>query len=339
MTGLERRYRRLMRVYPAGHRAAYEEEMIGVLLSGAPPGRRFPAPADAMDLIRAGLTARLGRAFHLQRGTGWRDAAAVTALFAALLMAGAGINRLIAGLVLWGQGDPLRLHGVDGLMLLDPAMRTVVWPLVVLAAVLGLRRTTVALAVAGVLVQAVVVGLWSVPMNARGLSPVWGLAAGIAITALFAVAVSGRWVRSVLGARGLALAVGGAALAAVTRMPALEGFWVPQGFDQSFFQPGEVIQDWAPVLVLAAATWTAGRWVRRRIAVLSATLFTVVHVLRDVPGLVNVALRGDLGGAEMLSGITVSLLAPVVILGGGLGVLRVLESLADRGHGQVRAHE
>jgi hypothetical protein len=339
VTGLERRYRRLMRVYPAGHRAAYEEEMIGVLLSGAPPGRRFPAPADAMDLIRAGLTARLGRAFHLQRGTGWRDAAAVTALFAALLMAGAGINRLIAGLVLWGQGDPLRLHGMDGLMLLDPAMRTVVWPLVVLAAVLGLRRVTVALAVAGVLVQAAVVGLWSAQYPSGVLSMDWGFPAAVVITALFAAAVPGRWVRPVLGVRGIVLAVVGAALAGVTRAPTLGAFWFDERFDGLFFQPGEVMQDWAPLLVLTAAAWTAGPWVRGRIAVLSAVGFTVAYALPDLSGLMHVAALDDLGGVGLLSRIMVVLLAPVVVLAGGLVVLAVWESLADRGHGQVRAHE
>jgi hypothetical protein len=339
VTSLEMRYRRLMRVYPAGHRAAYEEEMIGVLMSGAEPGRRFPSPADAIDLVRAGLTVRLGRAFHTQRGTGWRDAAAITALFAALLMSGAAINRLIAGLVLWGEGDPLRLHGVDGLMLLDPAMRTVIWPLVVVAAVLGLRRATVALSVAGVAAQAVVVGLWSIPLHWRGLSLVWGLAAAIAIAALFAAGGSGRWIRPVLGARGLALAAGGAAVAAVTRAPVLDGLWFGSFFDGFFFQLSEVVREWVPAILLAAAAWTAGRWVRGRIAVLSATLLTAVYVLQDVPGLTLVLFQGDLDTGDALSRILVLLLAPVVILAGGLVALAVRERLTGRGQGQVRAHE
>ncbi|WP_430788364.1 hypothetical protein [Actinoplanes sp. G11-F43] len=32
MTVLETRYRRLLRIYPAGHRADYEEEMVAVLV-------------------------------------------------------------------------------------------------------------------------------------------------------------------------------------------------------------------------------------------------------------------------------------------------------------------
>jgi hypothetical protein len=145
VTSLEIRYRRLMRVYPAGHRAAYEEEMVGVLMSGAEPGRRFPSPADAFDLLRAGLATRLGQALHTQRGTGWRDAAGVTGLFAALLLAGVAINRLVSGLMLWADGDPMRLRGVDGLWLLDPAVSfgfgvALLAPVVVLAVGVVLLR-------------------------------------------------------------------------------------------------------------------------------------------------------------------------------------------------------
>ncbi|BEL11555.1 hypothetical protein Q0Z83_097460 [Actinoplanes sichuanensis] len=203
MSSLEIRYRRLMRIYPAGHRAAYEEEMIGVLMSGAEPGRRFPSPADAIDLVRAGLTARFGRAVHLQRGTGWRDAAAVTALLGAMLLAGTAINRLVAGLTLWADGDPMRLRGVEGLILLDPALRTLAWSLLVVAAVLGMRRAAVGLAAGGVLAQTIVVALWAGPLWASSLpwwylSVSWTFAAGAATLALTVVAARGRTPRAVL---------------------------------------------------------------------------------------------------------------------------------------------
>lgn len=339
MTSLEIRYRRLMRIYPSDHRAAYEEEMVGVLMSGAEPGRRFPSPADAVDLIRAGVTARFGQVFHTQRGTGWRDAAGVTALFAALMMAGAAINRLVAGLVLWSGGDPLRLHGVDGLMLLDPALRTLIWPMVVVAAVLGLRRTTIGLSAAAVLVQVVVTWLWSVPLHLRGLSLVWGVVTAIAVTGLFAVAASGRWVRPVLSARGLALAAGGAAVAAVTRAPALEGIWFGSYFDDLPFQLAEFMASWVPALLLGAAAWTTGRWVRGRIAVLSTTLLTAVYVVQDVPGLSFILIEGGADAGWAASRFAVLLLAPLVVLAGGLLVLAVRERLTGRGHGHVRAHE
>ncbi len=55
---LERRYRRLLAWYPAGHRRAYGEEMIGVLMAAAPGGARRPGLAGAADLVRGGLRAR-----------------------------------------------------------------------------------------------------------------------------------------------------------------------------------------------------------------------------------------------------------------------------------------
>ncbi|GIE27546.1 hypothetical protein Ait01nite_005910 [Actinoplanes italicus] len=198
MTILETRYRRLLRAYPAGHRAAYGEEMIGVLMSGAEEGRRFPSPADAFDLVRAGLAVRLGRAFHAPAGTGWRDAAAVTGLFSALALAAVAVGRLVTGLSLWGGGDPMRALGVDGLMLADPAARTVIWLLVVAAAVLGLRRTAVVLATAGVLVQAGVILLWSAITPVWAMFLLWQFGLAIVVTGLFAV--SDRPVRAALGA-------------------------------------------------------------------------------------------------------------------------------------------
>jgi hypothetical protein len=198
MTSLEMRYRRLLRAYPSGHRATYGEEMIGVLMSGSEPGRRFPTPADAIDLLRAGLTARLGRAFHLQRGTGWRDAAAVTGLFAALLLSGVAINRLVIGLMLWAGGDPMQWRGVDGLMLVDPALRSVTWPLLVVAAVLGLRRAAVWIAGAGVLAQVAALPFWSAPGPVRYFVPTWTLAMAVVTFALFAAAAPARTPRAVL---------------------------------------------------------------------------------------------------------------------------------------------
>jgi hypothetical protein len=334
MTSLEMRYRRLLRAYPSGHRAAYGEEMIGVLMSGSEPGRRFPSPADAFDLLRAGLTARLGRAFHLQRGTGWRDAAAVTGLFTALLLAGAAVGRLAGGLVLWAGGDPLRAYGVDGLMLLDPAARSVTWLLVVVAAVLGLRRAAIALAGAGVLVQAGTVWFWSAPEPARGLPLIWGLAAAIVVTALFVAAVSGRSARAVLGVRGLVFTTGAAVLVAVARSPLMDEIW----FDGPLVTLTDLLQVWAPGLLLIVVVSGAGRAVGGRIAVLSAFVLSVAYVFLQLPGVVSEVRHGSIS-VTVAADLTVLLLGPVVILVGGVVALRVVERLADRGQGHVRAHE
>jgi hypothetical protein len=58
MTALERRYRRLLRAYPAGYRAGRAEEMVGTLLETAPPDRNWPSWREAGALLRGGLRAR-----------------------------------------------------------------------------------------------------------------------------------------------------------------------------------------------------------------------------------------------------------------------------------------
>ena len=51
MTSLEIRYRRLLRAYPAGHRVAYEEEMVGVLMRIWRPAGRMALPIGVYVLL------------------------------------------------------------------------------------------------------------------------------------------------------------------------------------------------------------------------------------------------------------------------------------------------
>jgi hypothetical protein len=57
---LERRYRTLLRAYPARYRAERGEEILGTLLDLAGPDRRSPRISDAADLVASGLRYRLG---------------------------------------------------------------------------------------------------------------------------------------------------------------------------------------------------------------------------------------------------------------------------------------
>jgi hypothetical protein len=50
---LERRYQRLLRCYPRGHRQVHREEMLGVLLAIARPGQRTPGARQAVNLVDA----------------------------------------------------------------------------------------------------------------------------------------------------------------------------------------------------------------------------------------------------------------------------------------------
>lgn len=55
---LERRYRRVLRVYPAGRR---RDELLDTLLEASPSNRKWPTTRETADLLRRGLRARLGR--------------------------------------------------------------------------------------------------------------------------------------------------------------------------------------------------------------------------------------------------------------------------------------
>ena len=56
---LERAYRRLLAWYPRKFRHENEQEILAVLIAGAPHGQRRPGLAEAADLIRSGLWLRL----------------------------------------------------------------------------------------------------------------------------------------------------------------------------------------------------------------------------------------------------------------------------------------
>jgi hypothetical protein len=72
----ERGYRRLLVFYPAPYRRVHEEEMLAVLMTAAPDGKRRPGIAEAADLILGALRVRC----QPQRDgaePAWRDALAV----------------------------------------------------------------------------------------------------------------------------------------------------------------------------------------------------------------------------------------------------------------------
>ena len=78
---LERRYRRLLRLYPREFRARRTDEMIGVLMASAADGQDRPARGDVGDIVRGSLLARL----RGPRG-GWPFALAAFALVAPLFL-------------------------------------------------------------------------------------------------------------------------------------------------------------------------------------------------------------------------------------------------------------
>ncbi|MER7894349.1 hypothetical protein ABTX15_31550 [Micromonospora sp. NPDC094482] len=85
-TDLERRYRLLLAAYPWEHRRVYEEEMLAVLLAGAPPHQRRPGLAEAWNLLAGALRVRLHNTGRGPTRAGWADAAAVTGLLTAFAL-------------------------------------------------------------------------------------------------------------------------------------------------------------------------------------------------------------------------------------------------------------
>lgn len=249
MTALEGRYRRLLAVYPARHRHTYEREMLGVLMAGSRPGQRFPRLADVADLIRAGVSARLGGAL---RTGGWRDAAAVTSLLTALMLV------LVNGAAL-----PFTLRmmllGEDGQALLGPSgsidtVRTAAWLLVVVAILAGRRHVATALGLVGLMAE--VGGFIARPPidTVMALDRAWApILVTLCLGSLFA-AQPGRRVGTVLGRSGLALIAAGVLLAVLLLVGVFPvqatGFWL--GTQQRGLPE--------PLLVVATGLLVAGAW-------------------------------------------------------------------------------
>lgn len=71
MRPLERRYRALLRFFPATYLADREEEMVGTLLDAAGNERHWPSANEAWDLMTSAATVRFG---HATGGSMWWSA-------------------------------------------------------------------------------------------------------------------------------------------------------------------------------------------------------------------------------------------------------------------------
>ncbi len=139
---LERWYRLLLAAYPADHRDAYEEEMVGVLLDTAAPGQTRPRPAEVADLLLGAGRYRLRRVVVGFADPSWRDAAGVAgvlALAGLLLIHAHWLIREVAF-------HPGYLVGALGGAPVSDRVPLIGWSVVAIAAVVGPRRLAAALA-------------------------------------------------------------------------------------------------------------------------------------------------------------------------------------------------
>jgi hypothetical protein len=225
--GLEARYRRLLRWFPADHRVVHREEMLDVLMAAADNGRDKPGVAETADLLlgAARIRVRPGRA--LSDRAGWRDALATFSLAAPVLV-------LASVCLAYLTTNLLSIHAEFGIpdAFMTPSTilgsyygqaSAIMWLViagqscVVLLVLLGLRRCAAA---ATVLYLAVIIGVQEVQQPYTGLAILRGLfllvLPAAEIVALLA-SPGPRRGRELLRRRHWALlAVGAVAAAAIT---------------------------------------------------------------------------------------------------------------------------
>ncbi|GIJ38277.1 hypothetical protein [Micromonospora andamanensis] len=146
---LEKRYRMLLRAYPAGYRRERADELVDTLIGDEPTDRRWPSLREAASLIRGALrvhggsTAPRPTAVLLWQGI-HLGAMAVLALGVLI-----GLDDLVEAFQFGGFSDPLtvlRNQGVHEVMVIAALV----------ALVAGRTRTAAVLAVAAAVVPTVI---------------------------------------------------------------------------------------------------------------------------------------------------------------------------------------
>ena len=101
---LERRYRRLLRLFPGHYRRRWEEELVAVLLQAARPGQTQVQPAEAVALLWQASKAWTHTAVSADRNANHQAAAILTVTLPLLLLfpaAKAAAEQLIYGSSTW----------------------------------------------------------------------------------------------------------------------------------------------------------------------------------------------------------------------------------------------
>jgi hypothetical protein len=296
--GLERRYRRLLSWYPAEHRRAYEDEMIGVMLAGARPGQRYPGWSEAVDVLRSAVRLRLRRLAPGLRDARWSDAAAVLSTLAPVLLLANAIRLPLAAYVLsrrlWAipNQDPWPSRGTW--------LAILAWLAVTVTALVGWRRVAAAAAWVAVLGEVAMLGERYRTEPARVLSLLWLLVLSVTVATALSVRAAPRRALAVLGRRrSIGFAVACALLAAsstadsltvhITRVgstgmsvdPWVGGSYFPRLFwDNPPGMAAALAYLAVAVLILAAFVGIAAPVRRRLLALLApATALTAVIAL------------------------------------------------------------
>lgn len=184
MSAKENHYRLLLELYPADFRREYAEEMIGVLMADPRPVRKHAA-----SLAAGAVAARLRQTLD---GPQWRRAAFVVQLFGAILLCAVALRRFAMSAAMFAFEPPANFPPFD---VLDLA-RVVIWAAVVAATMIGLRRLSVAAALAGLIAEIAAPSRHYIDAPARFLDVYW-----IVMTAALVLIASAGSADSVRGPR------------------------------------------------------------------------------------------------------------------------------------------
>ena len=146
---LEKRYRMLLRAYPAGYRRERADELLDTLIGDEPTTRRWPSVREAASLVRGGLRVYGGSA--APRPTAvlfWQGVhlGAVAVLALGVLI---GLDDILEALRYGGLSDPLTV-------LRNQGVHEVVLIAALVALVAGRARTAAVLAVAAAVVPTMI---------------------------------------------------------------------------------------------------------------------------------------------------------------------------------------
>lgn len=139
---LERRYRMLLRAYPAGYRRERADELIDTLIGDEPTTRRWPSAREAVSLLRGGLRVYGGSAAARPTAVLFWQGIHLGALAVLALGVLIGLDDIVEAFRYGGLSDPvtiLRNQGVHEVVLIAALV----------ALVAGRARTAAVLAVAG----------------------------------------------------------------------------------------------------------------------------------------------------------------------------------------------
>ena len=146
---LEKRYRMLLRAYPADYRCERADELIDTLIGDEPTNRRWPSPREAVSLVRGGLRVYGGGTAARPTAVLFWQGIHLGALAVLALGVLIGLDDIVEAFQFGGLSDPLTV-------LRNQGIHEIVLIAALVALVAGRARTAAVLAVTAAVVPTVI---------------------------------------------------------------------------------------------------------------------------------------------------------------------------------------